>query len=486
MTKAKGKVYFVGAGPGDEGLITVKGQRAIEKADVILYDRLLNPKLLEAAPPHCELMYCGKTPYTKGIRQEIINELLVSKALAGHNVVRLKGGDPAVFGRVGEEAESLKEKDISFEIIPGVTSSIAASMYAGVPVTHRDFGRSFAMVTGHERTKQEIDWTGLVQSVDTVAFYMGVANLPNICENLISHGKSKNTPVLVIQWGTYGRQETVEGTLANIVEMVSEKSLQNPAITLVGDIILLRKSLQWFEKKPLYGQQFLVARTGTTKSSLAENLYELGGDVIEFPKWITTKVKAKKSQLLSFLLYDRMLFTSPESVHGFLDLLTEYAIDFRQISAKLYVVSRKSKKVLQQRGLIAALKSEMTEDGTLLIIGDRKKEHLDPNYGDEDYFQSIEKYVDERFLEILPRMLEENAVDTVLFSNQHSVDMLMDYGDKAGVDVSGMLTQATIGVIGKSTGRKLKDFGFTPDMMPHEPSVEQLVALIVNRNVFRL
>lgn len=154
-----------------------------------------------------------------------------------------------------------------------------------------------------------------------------------------------------------------------------------------------------------------------------------------------------------------MLFTSPESVHGFLDLLTEYAIDFRQISAKLYVVSRKSKKVLQQRGLIAALKSEMTEDGTLLIIGDRKKEHLDPNYGDEDYFQSIEKYVDERFLEILPRMLEENAVDTVLFSNQHSVDMLMDYGDKAGVDVSGMLTQATIGVIGKSTAGNLKTLG---------------------------
>lgn len=168
----------------------------------------------------------------------------------------MKGGDPAVFGRVGEEAESLKEKDIPFEIIPGVTSSIAASMYAGVPVTHRDdYGRSFAMVTGHERTKQEIDWTGLVHSVDTVAFYMGVANLPNICENLISHGKSKNTPVLVIQWGTYGRQETVEGTLANIVEMVSEKSLQNPAITLVGDIILLRKRPQWFEKKPLYGQR---------------------------------------------------------------------------------------------------------------------------------------------------------------------------------------------------------------------------------------
>ncbi|MBO0996145.1 uroporphyrinogen-III C-methyltransferase [Bacillus sp. SD075] len=480
----KGKVYFVGAGPGDVGLITVKGQKAIEKADVILYDRLLNPKLLETATHDCELIYCGKTPYTNGISQGNINELLVSKALAGHRVVRLKGGDPAVFGRVGEEAEALKDEGIPFEVIPGVTSSIAASIYAGVPVTHRDYGRSFAMVTGHDRTKKDIDWNGLVNSIDTVAFYMGVANLPYIRENLISHGKPGNTPALVIQWGTYGRQESVEGTLDDIVERVRERSLGNPAITLVGDIISLRGKLQWFEKKPLYGQRFLVARTGTAKSSLAEALHELGGEVIEFPKWLAAKVKIEESQLCSFLLYDRILFTSPESADGFLDSLIEQSIDFRRITSKLYVLSRKSKKALQQRGLMAELKSEMSGSGTLLVVGDRNKDQIDRAHGDGDYFQSIDKFVDERFLEILPRMLGGIAVGTVLFSNRHSVDMLMEYGEKADVDIEGLLKQASIGVIGESTGNRLKDYGFTLDMMPKEPSVEQLVELIVNRNVY--
>ncbi|MBT2666331.1 uroporphyrinogen-III C-methyltransferase [Bacillus sp. ISL-4] len=480
----KGKVYFVGAGPGDVGLISVKGQKAIEKADIILYDRLLNPKLLEAATLDCELIYCGKTPYTNGITQGEINGLLISKAMAGHRVVRLKGGDPSVFGRVGEEAESLKNVGIPFEVIPGVTSSIAASMYAGVPVTHRDYGRSFAMVTGHEQTEKDMDWNGLVKSIDTVAFYMGVANLPYIRENLINHGKPGNTPALVIQWGTYGRQESVEGTLDDIVERVSERSLGNPAITLVGDIISLRGKLQWFEKKPLFGQRFLVARTGTAKSSLAETLDELGGEVIEFPKWNAAKVKIDESQLLSFLLYDRILFTSPESVHGFLDSLTEHAIDFRRISSKLYVLSRKSKKALQQRGLMAELKSEMSEAGTLLVVGDRNRDQRDPAHGDGDYFQSVDKFVDERFLEILPRMLDGIAVGTVLFSNRHSVDMLMQYGKKADVDVETLLNQASIGVIGESTGNRLKDYGFILDMMPKEPSVEQLVELILNRNVF--
>ncbi|WP_340371873.1 uroporphyrinogen-III C-methyltransferase [Peribacillus sp. FSL E2-0218] len=473
-----GKVYFVGAGPGDAGLITVKGQRAIEKADVIIYDRLLNPKILEAASLDCELIYCGKTPYSNGIDQSDINALLVSKALDGLVVIRLKGGDPAVFGRVGEEAESLQANGISFEIIPGVTSGIASSIYAGVPVTHRNHGRSFAMVTGHGEGLQDIGWKGLVDGIDTIAFYMGVANLTDICKNLIGHGKPGNTPVLVIQWGTYGRQVTAEGTLDDIVERVREKSLLNPAITLVGDVITLRGNLQWFENKPLYGQQFLVARTGTVKSHLAEELQELGGDVIEFPKWMANGVKMEESQLLSFLSYERILFTSPESIHGFLDSLTEHAIDFRRISSELYVVSRKSKQVLQQRGLVAKLQTEMEDTGRLLVIGDSDKNRIDSDYGEADYVQSIEKFVDERFFEILPRMLAEKAVDTVLFSNRHSVDMLMEYTSKANVDIEALLRRASIGVIGKSTGKRIQDYGFSVHMMPEEPSVEGLVALI--------
>ncbi|AOH56164.1 uroporphyrinogen-III C-methyltransferase [Peribacillus muralis] len=475
-----GKVHFVGAGPGDAGLITVKGQRAIEKADVIIYDMLLNSKLLEAASLDCELIYCGKTPYSNGIKQSDINALLVSKALEGREVIRLKGGDPAVFGRVVEEAESLEANGISFEIIPGVTSGIAASIYAGVPVTHRNLGRFYAMLTGHGEGLQDIDWKGLVDSIDMMAFYMGAGNLPDICKNLIGHGKPGKTPVLVIRWGTYGRQVTVEGTLDDIAERAREGPLLNPAIILVGEAISLREKLQWFEKKPLFGQQFLVARTGTAKSSLAEGLQELGGDVLEFPKWMSASVKMEESQLLSFLSYERILFISPESIHGFLDSLTEYAIDFRRISSELYVVSSKSKKVLQKRGLSAKLKSEMPETGRLLVIGDRDKNQIDSDYGDADYAQSIEKFVDERFLEILPRMLAEKAVDTVLFSNRHSVDMLMEYTRKANVDSEELLKHASIGVIGKSTGNRVEDYGFSVDMMPEDPSVQGLVALIVN------
>src|SRR3982750_4064290 len=195
---SKGKVFLVGAGPGDIGLITVKGLEAIKQAEVILYDRLANPKLLDFASADCEFIYCGKLPDKHTLRQEGINDLLVQKALEGKIVVRLKGGDPGVFGRVGEEAEALANRKIPFEIVPGISSGMAAPLYAGIPVTHRQFGETFAVVTAHSQSKEGkpiLDWKSLANGIDTIAFYMGVANLPYICENLIANGKSKDTPV---------------------------------------------------------------------------------------------------------------------------------------------------------------------------------------------------------------------------------------------------------------------------------------------------
>lgn len=248
----KGKVYLVGAGPGDVRLITVKGLQCIKKADVILYDRLVNPLLLEEARPDVELIYCGKLPKQHLLRQEKINELLVAKSKAGKTVVRLKGGDPSVFGRVGEEAEVLVDSGIEFEIVPGITSGIAASTYAGIPVTHRDFATSFAVVTGHDKSKSgepAINWQSLATGVDTIAFYMGVGNLDYITNQLLLYGKQATTPVILIQWGTYSSQKTLEGTLATISKLAKEKNFQNPAITLVGPIVALREKLKWFEKK---------------------------------------------------------------------------------------------------------------------------------------------------------------------------------------------------------------------------------------------
>ncbi|KMY53974.1 uroporphyrin-III methyltransferase [Bacillus sp. FJAT-27231] len=242
------KVWLVGAGPGDPDLITVKGLKAIKGADVILYDRLISPELLEYAKPEAELIFCGKLPDHHHLQQETINYLLVKHAKKGKNVVRLKGGDPFVFGRGGEEAAFLAEHGVSFEVIPGITSGIAAPAYAGIPVTHREHSASFAIVTGHRREgeKEELKWSALANGIDTLAIYMGVKNLPYIQGKLISHGKSPETPVALIHWGTTKEQRTVTGTLETIVDIVKAEGITNPSMIVVGEVVRLREQLQWF------------------------------------------------------------------------------------------------------------------------------------------------------------------------------------------------------------------------------------------------
>lgn len=246
---AKGKVYLVGAGPGDPKLLTIKGLECIQSADVIVFDRLVNRELLQHAKPEAELIYCGKLPQNHTLRQEEINRLLVQKGLEGHTVVRLKGGDPSVFGRVGEEAAELAAHGVPYEIVPGVTSSIAAAAYAGIPVTHREHASSFAMVTGHSGpgAHRPIQWKALAQGIDTIAFYMGVANLDEIATQLMAHGKPSETPVAVIEWGTTEQQRTVTGTLLTIQSLVARHLISHPAIILVGDVVSLREQLRWYD-----------------------------------------------------------------------------------------------------------------------------------------------------------------------------------------------------------------------------------------------
>jgi uroporphyrin-III C-methyltransferase len=247
----KGKVYLVGAGPGDPKLITVYGMECIQKADVILYDRLANKALLQYAKDDTELIFCGKLPGKHQLIQDQIHELLVEKASEGKTVVRLKGGDPCVFGRVGEEAEVLAEHGIKYEIVPGITSGIAAPAYAGIPVTHRDHASSFAIVTAHgraEKGEDHLNWSALAQGIDTIAFYMGVGNLSHICSKLIEHGKNPHTPVAIIQWGTMEKQKTVTGDLTTIEEEAANAQITHPAIILVGEVVGLRSKIKWFEE----------------------------------------------------------------------------------------------------------------------------------------------------------------------------------------------------------------------------------------------
>ncbi|MFZ3577474.1 uroporphyrinogen-III C-methyltransferase [Virgibacillus sp. DJP39] len=242
------RVYLVGAGPGDPDLITVKGLKAIQKADVILYDRLINDELLSHAPNYAELVYCGKSPNQHSLTQEKINDLLCFYASQGKVVTRLKGGDPFIFGRGGEEAEVLAKRGIPFEIVPGITSGSAAPAYAGIPLTHRNYSSSVAFVSGVTKTGEELDkyWEHLAKGVDTLCVYMGVKNLPDICEQLIRHGRNPSTPIALVHWGTTESQQTVTGTLETIIEKASK--MKNPSMIIIGEVVTLREKLQWFEQ----------------------------------------------------------------------------------------------------------------------------------------------------------------------------------------------------------------------------------------------
>lgn len=249
-----GIVLLVGAGPGDPKLLTIRAMEEIQQADVIVYDRLVNKEILRYAKQKVELIYCGKMPNNHLIPQEQINEMLVTQAKKGKRVVRLKGGDPCIFGRGGEEAEYCFDNGVAFELVPGITSGIAAPMYAGIPVTHRDFSSSLTIVTGHKRSGNvdELRWEHLANGSDTLIFYMGVSNLAIITAKLMEYGRSETTPVAIVQQGTTMQQKTMVGTLSTIVEIAQQEKAVSPSIIVVGDVVLLREKLTWFEKDVIH------------------------------------------------------------------------------------------------------------------------------------------------------------------------------------------------------------------------------------------
>ncbi|MGG3467684.1 uroporphyrinogen-III C-methyltransferase [Neobacillus pocheonensis] len=464
----KGKVFLVGAGPGDIGLITVKGLEAIKQADVILYDRLANPKLLEYAPENSELVYGGKLPERHFMRQENINDFLVEKALAGKVVVRLKGGDPGVFGRVGEEAAALAQHQIPFEIVPGITSGIAAPLYAGIPVTHRAHAESFAVVTAHDKSqdgKPNLDWESLARGVDTIAFYMGVGNLPFICENLIRYGKPATTPVILIQWGTFGRQKTLQGTLTDISEKVLEAKFSNPSIILVGGVISIREKISWFEKKPLYGRQILLARTGTSPSELAKDLMEQGADVIEFPKWKKMTVPV---ELTKATASEKILFASPENVEEFFSAVFDQQMDIRTIRASFFGASSKTIKALNRLGFTANLADESRD---YLVVGDASI----LNKGYKNVLVTSKKEIDQQFLPIFKRMIGEAALNTLIFPSSAAVEPFVEALNDCGLEVEAFLKDLEVISMGRQTMAAVEAAGLQSDGMPEQATKEALL-----------
>jgi uroporphyrinogen III methyltransferase/synthase len=285
-TPVAGRVWLVGAGPGDPGLITVRGAECLRQAEVVIYDYLANPRLLELVPPECEKIYVGKKAGAHTLQQDEIDALLVAKCREGKRVVRLKGGDPFVFGRGGEEALALAEAGCAFGVVPGITAGIAAPAYAGIPVTHRGIAATVTFVTGHEDPTKEdsdIDWESLARVGGTLAFYMGVSNLRPITTQLIRHGRPPSTPVALIQWGTWPAQRTLTGTLESIARLAEQENFKPPAVTLVGEVVSLRERLGWFESRPLFGRKIVVTRSRAQAGELSVRLEELGAAVVEFP-----------------------------------------------------------------------------------------------------------------------------------------------------------------------------------------------------------
>ena len=330
-------VYLVGAGPGDSGLITVRGLECIRKADVVLYDYLVNERLIGEVRPTTERIYVGKQAGAHTLKQDEINAVLIEKAREGKTVVRLKGGDPFVFGRGGEEALTLAKAGIPFEVVPGVTSGIAGPAYAGIPVTHRGLSSMITMVTGHEDpTKEEsdLDWERIAGVKGTLVLFMGVRNLPRIIKRLIDHGRDPKTPVALIRWGTTVRQETLVGTLADIREKAEHRGFKPPALIVVGEVVGLRDALSWFERRALFGRKIVVTRSRTQASELTKRLEALGAEAVEVP---TIRIEEPEdwhavdkaiSELASF---DWIVFTSVNGVDRFFERLFVRGEDVRHL-----------------------------------------------------------------------------------------------------------------------------------------------------------
>ena len=480
----KPKVYLVGAGPGDPELITVKGLECIKKADVLIYDFLASPFLLKHASTHTEIIYVGKKGGDHTLSQDRINALIVEKAKSGSTVTRLKGGDPFIFGRGGEEAEVLIQAGIPFEIVPGVTSAIAAPAYAGIPLTHRKFTSTVAFVTGHEDPAKEtssIDWASLVKGIGTLVFLMGVKNLPHIADRLLSHGMDPETPVALVRWGTTARQFTVTGTLDTIAERVKATGLKPPAIIVVGHVVTLRETMKWFENRPLMGRCIVVTRAREQASDLVKRLSDLGAECIECPTIETVPpddTKPLDTAIDNLSSYEWLIFTSVNGVNFFFNRLFAKNKDVRALNhvhtavigpataKRLFDFGLKSDIVPESYRAESVVKAFAQED----IVG---KKILLPRAKEARPVLPIEltrmgAVVDEVTAyctkavkddaDVILKRLKERAIDMITFTSSSTVKNFRALLPSEGLD--SLIQGVTIAAIGPITADTARNLGF--------------------------
>jgi len=503
MTTAReGIVYLVGAGPGDPGLLTLRGAELLAAADVVVYDNLANPILLNHCP-NAEKIYVGKQSSAHTLTQDQINALLVELGRSGKNVVRLKGGDPYIFGRGGEEAQVLLAAGIAFEEVPGITAAIAAAAYAGIPATHRDFNSSFTIITGHEQEggNTEMDWPTIAR-LPCMAFYMGVKSLPHICSQLIAHGKPPSTPAASIQWGTMPKQRTVVATLADLPEKIAAAGLKPPAITIVGRVVELRSTLNWFEKRPLFGKSIVVTRTRQQASDLSRKLSALGASVWEAP---TLEIAAPKDPsaidhaLKTASEYDWIIFTSANGVEFARSRLTELNLDVRAFgNAKIAAIGDataaavRSKLALRvdlcpESFVAEALANELITGKHvagkkfLLLRADIARPILVEKLraagaAKVEDIAIYESYPAKSLSPGLAAAIDAGEIDWITFASASSAKNFISLlGDNA----AGRLVRTKIASIGPITTTAIKELGLTLTVQAETFNIDGLVAAIV-------
>lgn len=381
-TMQQGIVYLLGAGPGDPGLMTVRGRELVETADVLVYDALSSPELLHWAPAACERIFVGKRASCHALPQEEINALLVKLGRAGKKVVRLKGGDPYVFGRGGEEAEALHEAGVPFEVIPGVTSAIAGPAYAGIPVTHRKCCTQFTVFTGHEdagKKESSLDLEGIARAHGTKIILMGMQRLEELCEVLTGFGQSPDTPAAVVQWATTGMQRTVTGTVKTLPAKVRKAGLGAPAIIVIGDVVREREQLNWFESLPLFGRRIVVTRTRAQAGELSVRLRRLGADVLEMPTIRIahpTNRREFAEAVVNAHTYEWLVFSSPNGVEKFFQAFFAVYKDIRSIGgARIAAIGPGTEAKLRVYGLaVDVMPKKFVAEGLVKAFKDARDE----------------------------------------------------------------------------------------------------------------
>ena len=502
--KKKGICYLVGAGPGDPGLMTLRGKECIEMADVILYDHLSNPEFLAWAKPEAELIYAGKKATEHAIPQEELNEKLIERVREGKIVTRLKGGDPFVFGRGGEEADKLREAGLAFEFVSGISSAIAGPAYAGIPVTHRDHCSQMTIFTGHENPGKDggssLDYEQLAKAPGTKVMLMGVQSLREICDAMLKHGADKDEAAAIIRWASTGRQRTVTGTLANIADLADSSGIKPPAVAVFGSVVDCRDDLNWFEDKPMRGVKVAVTRAQKQAGKLSRQLREAGADVLEIPTIRTERSDGKDIEEFAQLVvdahtYDWLIFTSPNAVEYFFEAFYKIRSDAREIggpriaaigpatSAKL-AEYRMATDLMPEKhvaeGLADAFEQEIgsIENTTMLWVRAKGAREVLPErlttagviLDEAIAYQTVPETADPGGMK---KRFQEKGADIITFTSGSCVENFFD----AGLEIPDGTMIATIGPI---TTAALEENGYTVDAEAETHDIPGLIAAVEN------